>query len=73
MAAARSWLTCLHERQASRLARSLGVKTIHLVELLFDGAPAGAWLEPRVRHFTRLTNLAMDDLDQVLRSIEKVW
>jgi predicted nucleic acid-binding protein len=62
---------CLHERQASRLARTLGVDTIHVIELLFEGTPDPDLLADRVRHFGRLTNLAMTDLDALLESINE--
>lgn len=67
---ARGWPVCLHERQAARLARAIGVATIHLVELLFEGTTDPGELERRVRHFARLTNMTMDDLDELLTLIE---
>ena len=63
---------CFHERQASRIARTLGIATVHVVELLFDGAPDRRWLDDRVRRFARMTNLTMADLDALLRLIEEV-
>jgi len=68
---ARGWTTCFHERQATRLARALGVATVHLVELLFAGTPALDLLERRIRHFARLTNLTMNDLDVLLELIRE--
>jgi len=68
---ARGWPVCLHERQAARLARALGVATVHLVELLFEGTAEAGELERRVRHFARLTNMTMDDLDALLTLIEE--
>ena len=67
---ARGWLVCFHERQAGRLARSLGLVTVHLVQILFAGTRDVGLLERRVRQFARLTNLRMDDLDELLRLIE---
>lgn len=67
----RGWPVCLHERQAARLARALGAATVHLVELLFEGSPDPDALERRIRHFARLTNLTMDDLDALLTLIEE--
>jgi hypothetical protein len=67
---ARAWPVCLHERQASRLAGALGVRTVHLVELLFEGTKDPDVLEDRIRHFARLTNLVMGDLDLLLKLIE---
>jgi predicted nucleic acid-binding protein len=65
----RGWDVCLHERQAARLARALGVATFHVVEVLFAGTADPEELEARIRSFARLTNLAMDDLDQLLKLI----
>jgi len=67
---ARSWPVCLHERQAARLAGAMSIATVHLVEILFGGTRDPDALERRVRHFARLTNLAMDDLDTLLSLIE---
>lgn len=67
----RGWPVCLHERQAARLARILGIATIHLVELLFAGTPNADQLELRIRHFARLTNMAMEDLDILLNLIRE--
>jgi hypothetical protein len=63
----RGWPVCFHERQAARLSRSLGLATIHVVEVLFAGTPDADLLERRIRHLARLTNLTMNDLD-VLRT-----
>jgi hypothetical protein len=68
---ARGWNVCLHERQASRLATSLGLGTIHVVELLFAGTPDPDLLERRGRNFARLTNLTMNDLDSLLNLIRE--
>jgi len=67
----RGWVTCFHERQAARLARALGVVTVHLVEVLFAGTPDVDLLEQRIRHFARLTNLTMNDLDTLLNLIRE--
>jgi len=67
---ARAWPVCLHERQAARLAGAFGVRTVHLVEVLFGGTPDPDVLEDRIRHFARLTNLGMSDLDVLLHLIE---
>lgn len=67
LGATRGWPVCFHERQAARLARALGLDTLHLVELLAAGTPDRGRLEDRIRRFARLTNLAMDDLDTLLR------
>lgn len=67
----RGWAVCLHERQAARLARSVGVPAGHLVELLFAGTPDLDLLERRIRHFARLTNLTMNDLDVLLNLIRE--
>jgi predicted nucleic acid-binding protein len=67
---ARDWPVCLHERQAARLAAALGVATVHLVEILFGGTRDPDALERRIRHFARLTNMTMDDLDALLILIE---
>jgi hypothetical protein len=70
LGSARTWSVCLHERQAARLAGALGVRTVHLVEMLFDGTKDPDVLEDRIRHFARLTNLVMGDLDVLLHLIE---
>ncbi len=70
LARTRGWPVCLHERQAARLARAIGVATVHLVELLFEGSTDPGELERRIRHFARLTNMAMNDLDDLLTLIE---
>jgi hypothetical protein len=67
----RGWPVCVHERQASRLAATLGLATIHLVELLFAGTLDARLLERRVRGFARMTNLTMDDLDELLSLIPR--
>jgi len=67
----RGWTTCFHERQATRLARALGVATVHLVELLFAGTPDMDLLERRIRHFARLTNLTINDLDALMELIRE--
>ncbi len=67
----RGWPVSFHERQAARLAAALGVPTVHLVEILFAGTPDLDLLERRVRHFARLTNLTMDDLDELLDLIRE--
>ena len=51
------------------LARALGVAIVHLVELLFAGTPDRDLLATRIRHFARLTNLTMNDLDLLLHLI----
>jgi predicted nucleic acid-binding protein len=71
IASKRSLPVCFHERQALRLARSLGVETIHVVDLLSGGTPDAVLLEWRIRRFASLTNLAMSDLDQLLASIKE--
>ena len=67
----RGWTVCFHERQAARLSRALGVPTVHLVELLFAGTADFDLLERRIRHFARLTNLTMNDLDALLDLIKE--
>ena len=68
---ARGWTVCFHERQAARLARALGVTTVHLVEVLFAGTPDLDLLERRIRQFARLTNLTMNDTDVLLNLIRE--
>lgn len=68
---ARGWAACFHERQAARLARALGIATLHLVEVLFAGTPDGDLLERRIRELARLTNLKMNDLDVLLNMIRE--
>lgn len=68
---ARGWTACFHERQAARLARSLGLETIHVIEILFAGTLDPDLLERRIRHLARLTNLTMNDLDVLLNLIRE--
>lgn len=63
---ARSWPVCLHERQASRIAGALGIRAVHVVELLFDGTPDRTLLTRRVRAFGALTNMRASDLNTLL-------
>ena len=69
VASERGWLACFHERQASRLARTMGIEPVHLVELLFKGIADAGRLESCLRRFARLTNLATADLDELMRLI----
>ena len=62
----RSWPVCLHERQASRIAGALGIRAVHLVELLFDGTPDRSVLAKRIRTFGGLTNMRASDLEVLL-------
>ena len=71
LAQVRGWTACFHERQAARLARALGVATVHLVEVLFAGTPDLDLLDRSIRHFARLTNLTMNDLDVLLNLIRE--
>lgn len=57
---------CLHERQAARIAAALGIGVTHVVELLFTGTADNDLLGRRLRAFGRITNLAMDQLDELL-------
>lgn len=63
---ARSWPVCLHERQASRIAGALGIRPVHVVELLFDGTPDPTVLTKRLRAFGGLTNMRTSDLNALL-------
>ncbi len=67
----RGWPVCLHERQASRLARGMGIETVDTIELLFDGTPDRERLRERIRSFAALTNMVSADLDQLLSLIEE--
>jgi predicted nucleic acid-binding protein len=71
MGSVRGWSVCLHERQASRIARALGVATTHLVEILFAGTSELDLLDRRIRAFARLTNMTMNDLDVLLELIRE--
>lgn len=71
MGVVRGWTVCLHERQAARIARALGVATVHMVEILFAGTPDPDLLERRIRAFARLTNMSMTDLDVLLELIRE--
>lgn len=63
---ARSWPVSLHERQASRIAGALGIRAVHLVELLFDGTPDRSVLAKRLRAFGGFTNMRAADLNALL-------
>jgi len=62
----RSAPVCLAERQASRLARSLGLEVVGVVQLLFDGTVGRVVLEERIRSFAELTQLRIRDLNVLL-------
>jgi predicted nucleic acid-binding protein len=63
---ARAWPVCLHERQASRIAGALGIRAVHVMELLFDGTPDRSVLAKRLRAFGGLTNMRASDLNALL-------
>jgi predicted nucleic acid-binding protein len=63
---ARSWPVCLHERQASRIAGALGIRAVHVMELLFDGTSDRSVLTKRLRVFGGLTNMRASDLNALL-------
>ena len=67
----RGWPVYFHERQAARIARILGVDTVHVVEILFGGTPDVELLERWVRSLARLTNKTMDDLDTLMNLIRE--
>jgi predicted nucleic acid-binding protein len=71
LGSSRGWTVCFHERQAARIARSLGLETINVVEVLFAGTPDSDLPEGRIRHLARLTNMRMDDLDVLLNLIRE--
>jgi len=57
---------CIHERAGLRLAAALGLRTVHVVELLLHSTPDPKLRVARLRRFARLTNLAGDQLQELL-------
>ncbi len=71
VARSRTWPALLYERRASALARTLGIDTVGLVELLFQGTPDPALLERRVRTFAELVYMRPEDRESLLRRIPR--
>jgi predicted nucleic acid-binding protein len=71
VATRRAWPALLYERRASALARTLGIDTAGLVELLFQGTPDPALLERRVRAFAELVYMRPEDRESLLRRIPR--
>lgn len=59
------------ERQASRFARSLGLRVVGFRQLLFEGTAEPDRLEERIRTFATLTQMRLRELDQLLAEIQR--
>jgi predicted nucleic acid-binding protein len=70
-AASRSLPVLLFERQAVRLARSLGLDTWSPIRLLLAGTPDSALLRERLVGFARLVSMRIEDVETVIQSIEE--
>jgi predicted nucleic acid-binding protein len=66
LAVSRSVAAVIFERQARRVARSLGAELVDLVELLVAGTPKDELREDRIVRFARLVNMRFDDVAQLL-------
>lgn len=67
----RRWPGLFYERRASALARTLGVDTVGLVELLFQGTSDPALLERRIRTFAELVYMRPEDRESLLERIPR--
>lgn len=61
----------LYERRAARLARSLGLDTWSPIRLLVAGTPDREQLRDRLIRFARLVEMRFEDVDELIRSIER--
>lgn len=61
----------LFERGARNVAKAIGVKLVHVIDLLFDGTADDEALESRVRTFAQLTNMRVADYDALLASVQR--
>ena len=66
LAVSRSVAAVIFERQARRVARTLGAELVDVVELLVAGTPERELREDRVIRFARLVNMRFDHVAQLL-------
>lgn len=66
LAISRSVAAVILERQARRVARTLGAELVDVVELLVAGTPDLELREDRVIRFARLVNMRFDHVAQLL-------
>lgn len=71
MAAGRRWGLILLDRRALRIARTLGVSVVPVVELLFDRTSENEILARRLRHFAGLVDMRIDTLERLLRQAKE--
>lgn len=71
VALARGWPAVFYERRASAVGRMLGIETLDLVWLLFDGTPDRALLRRRIRVFATLVNMGAEDRDALLERADR--
>lgn len=67
----RNHAVVLFERQAVSLARSLGVRTVGVTELLFAGTPDPAVLERRLRAFAALIDMKISSFAVLMDEVER--
>jgi hypothetical protein len=65
----RGWPALFFERRAAAIARTLGVATIDLVELLFAGTSEPGLLAARIRRFADLVDMRARDRDLLLERV----
>ncbi len=66
LAVSRSMAAVIFERQARRVARTLGAELVDVVEMLVAGTPDDEPREDRVIRFARLVNMRFDHVAQLL-------
>ena len=66
LAISRSIPAVIFERQARRVARTLGAESIDIVELIVAGTPDRELMEDRVVRFARLVNMRFDHVAELL-------
>ncbi len=66
IAISRSFTAVIFERRARRVAASLGVKLIDIVELLVAGTPDPTMREERIVRFASLVNMRLEDVVALL-------
>lgn len=70
VAIARGCPVSITERRAGRLARSLGLRVVHPLELLFVGIGDADRLESTTRRYAELVEMRLDELDRLMTQIE---
>lgn len=71
VASSRGWSAVLFDRQAGRIAQSLGVRVVGIVELLFWRTADEALLESRIRRFAALVEMRIEARDQLLERVKE--